>query len=234
MGPYRWSDNCCCRGSRTGVVCSPELVAIDGPIGCFWAHWFRECRILWYVVMVFYYDYSSYPLLQASRLIPGLHVCAPSEPCFDDTAYSWTYNASFFFKVPTASDTDLVATIALQTSSGSVLAASNVTIPGNQTSWTQAFTTLTPSSSASDASNNFTVTMDGATAAGATINFAMFSLMPPTFKGRENGMRMDIAEVQIPTSVYISVDISFRLSPRWAQLSSVYPVVTILWVFHPD
>ncbi|EIN08778.1 glycoside hydrolase family 51 protein [Punctularia strigosozonata HHB-11173 SS5] len=110
------------------------------------------------------------------------------------TSHSWTYNASFFFKVPTVLDTDLVATVALQTSSGSVLAASNVTIPANQTSWTQAFTTLAPASSASDASNLFTVTVDGASAAGAAVNFAMFSLMPPTFKGRANGMRIDVAE----------------------------------------
>ena len=39
------------------------------------------------------------------------------------------------------------------------------------------------------------VTLDGAQAAGETIHFAMLSLFPPTYKGRENGMRIDIAEV---------------------------------------
>ena len=37
--------------------------------------------------------------------------------------------------------------------------------------------------------------LDGAEAAGETIHFAMISLFPPTYKGRENGMRIDIAEV---------------------------------------
>jgi hypothetical protein len=41
----------------------------------------------------------------------------------------------------------------------------------------------------------FTVSLDAATFAGQTIEFAMFSLMPPTFMNRPNGMRIDIAEV---------------------------------------
>lgn len=44
--------------------------------------------------------------------------------------------------------------------------------------------------------NNFTITFDGAEAAGQTINFAMFSLLPPTFNNRENGMRINISTVR--------------------------------------
>ena len=40
--------------------------------------------------------------------------------------------------------------------------------------------------------------MNGTEAAGETIHLAMFSLFPPTYKGRENGMRIDIAEVSGP------------------------------------
>ncbi len=54
---------------------------------------------------------------------------------------------------------------------------------------------LKPSKTASNTNNTFTVTVDGKEAAGETINFAMFSLFPPTFKGRANGMRMDVAQV---------------------------------------
>lgn len=39
------------------------------------------------------------------------------------------------------------------------------------------------------------MTLDGAQAADQTINFAMLSLFPPTYKNRPNGMRIDIAEV---------------------------------------
>ncbi|KAF8198626.1 alfa-L-arabinofuranosidase precursor [Pholiota molesta] len=63
-----------------------------------------------------------------------------------------------------------------------------------QTAWKQVTVTLTPSTSASALTNLFTVTLDGASASGQTINFAMFSLFPPTFKNRANGMRVDIAE----------------------------------------
>ena len=45
--------------------------------------------------------------------------------------------------------------------------------------------------------NSFTVTFDGSSAAGQTISFAMFSLFPPTFKGRANGLRIDLATVRI-------------------------------------
>ena len=52
---------------------------------------------------------------------------------------------------------------------------------------------LKPSRSASDTANSFQVTLEGA--AGQTAHFALLSLFPPTFKDRENGMRIDIAEV---------------------------------------
>ena len=55
--------------------------------------------------------------------------------------------------------------------------------------------TLTPSRAAPNNNNSFVVMLDGAEAAGETIHFAMISLFPPTYKGRENGMRIDIAEV---------------------------------------
>lgn len=40
------------------------------------------------------------------------------------------------------------------------------------------------------------VTFDGGHAAGETIHFAMFSLFPPTFKNRANGMRIDLSTVR--------------------------------------
>ncbi|KAI9063568.1 glycoside hydrolase family 51 protein [Trametes sanguinea] len=107
---------------------------------------------------------------------------------------SWTYNASFFFRFPTSSSFSGALTVGLQTNSGKVLAQSSTQIHGSTTKWTQVSVPLRPTASASDVNNNFFVTIDGAAAAGQTINFAMFSLFPPTFKNRPNGMRVDIAE----------------------------------------
>ncbi|KAH8083330.1 glycoside hydrolase family 51 protein [Cristinia sonorae] len=108
---------------------------------------------------------------------------------------SWTYNASFFFKFPTQSAFKGSMTIGLQTSTGQMLASESVDISGSTTSWTQVQVKLKPTTSAKDTKNSFVVTVSGA--GGQTIDFAMFSLFPPTFKNRPNGMRIDIAETLI-------------------------------------
>ncbi|KDQ60310.1 glycoside hydrolase family 51 protein [Jaapia argillacea MUCL 33604] len=103
---------------------------------------------------------------------------------------TWTYNASFYYRFPTASTFSGPVTIGLQTSSGQPLASTTTALPYSST-WKQIFVQLTPTVSGSTTANNFTVTLNGAS--GVTINFAMFSLFPPTYKGRANGMRVDIA-----------------------------------------
>ncbi|KAJ3854007.1 glycoside hydrolase family 51 protein [Lentinula lateritia] len=105
-----------------------------------------------------------------------------------------TYNASFFYRFPVASSFNVTATVGLQTSTGEFLGGTNVTLSGSQTSWLQVNATIQPTITPDSLTNNFTVTVDGAELAGQTINFAMFSLFPPTFKNRPNGMRIDIAE----------------------------------------
>ncbi|KAI0372021.1 glycoside hydrolase family 51 protein [Pilatotrama ljubarskyi] len=107
---------------------------------------------------------------------------------------SWTYKASLFFRFPTSSSFSGALTVGLQTNVGKVLAQNSTQIRGTTTKWTQVNLELHPTASASDVNNSFFVTIDGAAAAGQTINFAMFSLFPPTFKNRPNGMRIDIAE----------------------------------------
>ncbi|KAG1730852.1 glycoside hydrolase family 51 protein [Suillus paluster] len=107
---------------------------------------------------------------------------------------SWTYNASFYYKFPSASKFSGKLTVMLRSSTGSVYASASVPVSGSTTTWTQVAVPLTPTSSPASVANNFTVTVDGASASEETINFAMFSLFPPTFKGRANGLRMDIAQ----------------------------------------
>ncbi|KAG2358998.1 glycoside hydrolase family 51 protein [Suillus spraguei] len=107
---------------------------------------------------------------------------------------SWTYNASFYYKFPSASKFSGKFIVMLQSSVGAIYANASVPISGSTTTWKQVIVYLTPSSSPVSTTNIFTVTVDGASAIGETINFAMFSLFPPTFKGRANGLRMDIAQ----------------------------------------
>ncbi|KAL1697126.1 alpha-L-arabinofuranosidase C-terminus-domain-containing protein [Schizophyllum commune] len=104
------------------------------------------------------------------------------------------YNASFYYRFPQASNFSGGLSLALQSSSGDVLASAIVNVSGEQTDWLQASAALVPLDSAVDVNNVFTVSLDGSAAAGQTIHFAMFSLSPPTFKNRHNGMRTDIAQ----------------------------------------
>lgn len=104
------------------------------------------------------------------------------------------YTASFFYRFPTASSFRGNLKVALQTTSGQILAQSSISVSGSHTSWTQVRATLRATTTPASTANIFTVTVDGTAAAGQTINFAMFSLFPPTFKNRANGMRVDIAD----------------------------------------
>ncbi|KAK0452998.1 glycoside hydrolase family 51 protein [Desarmillaria tabescens] len=105
-----------------------------------------------------------------------------------------TYNASFYYRFPETSDFIGELDISIQMSDGDILASASVSVSGDQTSWKQVFVTLTSDTTPDSTDNVFVVTTDGATASGLTINFAMFSLFPPTFNNRPNGMRIDIAE----------------------------------------
>ncbi|KAF9003408.1 arabinofuranosidase [Cyathus striatus] len=119
---------------------------------------------------------------------------------FANTGYSGikvtsgsAYTASFFYRFPTASGFNGNIVVGLQTIGGQVLASTTTSISGGQTSWRQVTVTLNPTTTPSSTSNLFTITLDGASASGQSVNFAMLSLFPPTYKNRANGMRVDIA-----------------------------------------
>ena len=94
-------------------------------------------------------------------------------------------------------------TVSIVGSDGTVLASHSTTVKGSShTDWKQFTATLTPSKTASDFNNKFQVTLDGPSASGETMYFSMFSLFPPTFKNRPNGMRMDIAQVCMNSELF--------------------------------
>ncbi|KAK1221325.1 hypothetical protein PQX77_015872 [Marasmius sp. AFHP31] len=103
---------------------------------------------------------------------------------------SWEYKASFFYRTSFSGD----ATISLQTSSGEVLGITTASLTGDEASWKQASVKFTPTTDADSVDNQFVVTVDAEAASGQVINLALFSLFPPTFNNRENGLRIDIAE----------------------------------------
>ncbi|KAK0482509.1 arabinofuranosidase [Armillaria novae-zelandiae] len=140
----------------------------------------------------------------SSALPNALHVTIPAGLTgavgFGNTGYfgievtrGSVYTASFFYRFPTASSFRGNVNVGLQMTSGQVLASNSIPVSGSHTSWTQVKARLKPSTTPASTANIFTVTVDGTAASGQTINFAMFSLFPPTFKNRSNGMRVDIA-----------------------------------------
>jgi alpha-N-arabinofuranosidase len=116
---------------------------------------------------------------------------------------SWTYKASLYYRFPQSASFSGSLTMSLRSSSGTVLASASLNISGSQTKWMQLNTTLQATTAPSDNNNVFCVTLNGAAATNQTVNFSLFSLFPPTYKGRDNGMRMDIAEVGVELIIYV-------------------------------
>lgn len=108
---------------------------------------------------------------------------------------SWAYTASFYHRVAAGSTLRGTFTISLKSvTTGETFASVPVHAESSE-HWTQISVKLHPNATAPDTNNVFEVTVDGTAAAGKSIYFALFSLFPPTFKDRENGMRLDIATV---------------------------------------
>ncbi|RYP13832.1 hypothetical protein DL765_006704 [Monosporascus sp. GIB2] len=60
--------------------------------------------------------------------------------------------------------------------------------------WTEHAIELVPEKDAPNTNNTFAITFDAAGTANGSLDFNLISLFPPTYKGRKNGMRIDIAE----------------------------------------
>ncbi|KAL7416621.1 glycoside hydrolase family 51 protein [Mrakia frigida] len=107
---------------------------------------------------------------------------------------NWTYKASFYAKLASSFTSDLTVSLSLiSNTTGTVFATQDFT--GITDEWKQFDTKLTPSSSAEDLNNTFVVQVNGGEGESGEVLFGLFSLFPPTYKDRENGMRIDLAEV---------------------------------------
>jgi alpha-L-arabinofuranosidase len=111
----------------------------------------------------------------------------------------WTYNASFYVKSSSSFHSSITASLVSSTT-GQVFASHVIPASSVSTSWKKVSFTLSPTVSAQDISNTFRITLNGADAKGATLFFGLFSLFPPTFLGRPNGMRIDLAQALAGTN----------------------------------
>ncbi|KAH9486469.1 putative alpha-L-arabinofuranosidase A [Psilocybe cubensis] len=106
----------------------------------------------------------------------------------------WTYTGSFYAKSDTFTG---AVNVSLKSTQGTVF--SSATVKGVSKEWEKFSFQFQPTTSAPNENNVFNVVVDGKAAAGQVIFFGMFSLFPPTFRGRENGMRIDLAEALAAT-----------------------------------
>ncbi|KAG6857297.1 hypothetical protein H0H87_006490 [Tephrocybe sp. NHM501043] len=120
---------------------------------------------------------------------------------FDNTGFwgikvqeGWTYKGSFYTKSDSFSGK---VSVLLKSKQGTVFASTSVS--GVSKEWKKFSFEFKPEVSAPNDENVFSVVVDGKAAAGKTIYFGMFSLFPPTFRERENGMRIDLAEALAAT-----------------------------------
>ncbi|KAI0428924.1 alpha-N-arabinofuranosidase A [Xylaria sp. FL1042] len=60
--------------------------------------------------------------------------------------------------------------------------------------WVEHNFALIPNKNAPNSNNTFAITFDAARLESESLDFNLISLFPPTFKGRKNGMRIDIAD----------------------------------------
>lgn len=150
----------------------------------------------------------------SSALPNSLQVTVPSNVTgsvgFANTGYwgikvraDWTYNASFWVKASGNYNSSISVSLRSNTTNATLafnstaMLSTPVTISSQ---WQKLNFTFKPLSNATDVNNTFVITIDDAAAAqDMTFYFGMFSLFPPTYKGRENGMRIDLAETMAAT-----------------------------------
>ncbi|KAL5476990.1 hypothetical protein ACEPAI_3176 [Sanghuangporus weigelae] len=141
---------------------------------------------------------------------------------------SWTYNASVNFKFAEGSTFSGSLTASLVGSDGTVFASASQDVSGaDATSWTEFFVTLTPTSSAADTDNSFRLTVDGGAASGETIFFSLFSLFPPTFNNRPNGIRVDLSLADMQPAFFRfpgGNNLGERISGRWIWNNTMGPL----------
>ncbi|KAI1772567.1 glycoside hydrolase family 51 protein [Hypoxylon cercidicola] len=108
-----------------------------------------------------------------------------------DVKASKTYSGSFWVKGAYSGQ----FTASLQSNvTGEMYGTAKIASQSTADQWTEHEFELTPSKDAPSSNNSFALTFDASGIGEGSLDFNLISLFPPTFKGRKNGMRTDIAE----------------------------------------
>ncbi|KAK4236112.1 putative alpha-n-arabinofuranosidase a protein [Achaetomium macrosporum] len=77
---------------------------------------------------------------------------------------------------------------------GEVFGSTKLRSRAKASEWIEHSFKLVPTKSAPNSNNTFTLTFDAAGVKDGSLDFNLISLFPPTYKGRKNGLRVDLAE----------------------------------------
>ncbi|KAK6840360.1 glycoside hydrolase family 51 protein [Apiospora arundinis] len=101
------------------------------------------------------------------------------------------YTGSFWVK----GDYEGSFTASLQSNlTGEVFGSTEIKAKTSSSEWVEHEFKLTPTKDAPNSNNTFSLTFDAAGAKDGSLDFNLISLFPPTYKGRKNGLRIDLAE----------------------------------------
>ncbi|CAL5869478.1 uncharacterized protein PFLUO_LOCUS3707 [Penicillium psychrofluorescens] len=138
-----------------------------------------------------------------------------------------TYKSSFWMMG------DYSGTINLQligSHSGIIYADHNLTVESKASKFTQ-YETSFNSSQSPDGDNELHLTFDGSKVADSALNFGLIQLFPPTYKGRENGLRHELASFLAEVNFAIlrfpggnNIE-GLEVDTRWIWNHTIGPVV---------
>ncbi|KAK8045498.1 alpha-N-arabinofuranosidase A [Apiospora rasikravindrae] len=77
---------------------------------------------------------------------------------------------------------------------GEVFGSTEIAAKTSGSEWVEHEFKLTPTKDAPNSNNTFSLTFDAAGVKDGSLDFNLISLFPPTYKGRKNGLRIDLAE----------------------------------------
>lgn len=113
---------------------------------------------------------------------------------------------------------------------GSVYANHNLTVDSTTSKFRQ-FNTTFNSTASPDGENEWQLTFDGSKVAGDSLYFGYIELFPPTFNGRENGLRDDLATVLNETNLSFlrfpggnNIE-GLQVESRWKWNTTIGPLV---------
>ena len=122
-----------------------------------------------------------------------------SEGWWDINVKPQTYNASFYImpSYPRYNDMLTQISVSLRSNLTEDVWVTSSMLKGNLSTfnYTQFHTQLHNTVTAPNANNSFAVTFNASEVAGNTFFISLISLFGETFKGRQNGLRKDLAEI---------------------------------------